>query len=30
MAAAYAGRGIACDFRVAPVDRAGARIIEEG
>jgi homoserine kinase len=30
MAAAYAGRGIACDVRVARVDRAGARIIEEG
>jgi homoserine kinase len=29
MAAAYAGRGIACDVRVAPVDRAGAQILEE-
>jgi homoserine kinase len=29
MAAAYAGRGIPCDVRVAPVDRVGARILEE-
>ncbi len=29
MAAAYAGRGMACDIRVAPVDRAGAQILEE-
>jgi homoserine kinase len=29
MAAAYAGRGMACDVRVAPVDRAGAQILEE-
>jgi homoserine kinase len=29
MAAAYAARGMACDVRVAPVDRVGARILEE-
>jgi homoserine kinase len=29
MAAAYAGRGMASDVRVAPVDRTGARILEE-
>jgi homoserine kinase len=29
MAAAYAGRGMACDVRVAPVDRTGAQILEE-
>ncbi len=29
MAAAYAGRGMACDTRVAAVDRTGAQIIEE-
>jgi homoserine kinase len=28
MAAAYAARGMACDVRVAPVDRAGAQILE--
>jgi homoserine kinase len=29
MAAAYAGRGMSCDVRVAPVDRVGAQILEE-
>ncbi|HEY7634050.1 MAG TPA: homoserine kinase [Gemmatimonadales bacterium] len=29
MAAAYAGRGMACDVRVAPVDRVGAQILEK-
>lgn len=29
MAAAYAARGMACDVRVAPVDRLGAQILEE-
>jgi len=29
MAAAYAARGMACDVRVAPVDRVGAQILEE-
>jgi homoserine kinase len=29
MAAAYAAQGMACDVRVAPVDRTGAQILEE-